>query len=79
MGYAFINLCEQKFIKDFYLSFHQHKWELFKSGKVSFFDKVCDIRYATIQGITNLEHHFKDTNVYNKREKELKPFLLNPN
>jgi protein phosphatase 1 regulatory subunit 42 len=34
VGYAFINLSEQKSIKDFYLHFHNSKWEFFRSGKV---------------------------------------------
>lgn len=52
---------------------------VFQERKGIFLSKVCEIRYATIQGMKNLEYHFKDTNVYTKREKEQQPFLLNSN
>jgi hypothetical protein len=35
MGYAFINLVDKSYIKDFYLENHNQKWDLFKSGKVN--------------------------------------------
>lgn len=59
MGYCFINLLNSNDIKQFYLTFHDKKWELFKSRK------VCEIKYARIQGKQELEKHFKNTNIYN--------------
>lgn len=35
MGYCFINLLNPNDIKQFYQTFHDKKWELFKSRKVS--------------------------------------------
>lgn len=44
LGYAFINMKDAKYVKSFYNLFHGKKWKLFRSGK------VCDIKYARIQG-----------------------------
>ena len=34
VGYAFINFINAKFIKNFYLDFHDKKWDMFNSDKV---------------------------------------------
>lgn len=43
----------------------------FQKWKSFLFNKISEIKYARIQGKAELEKHFKDTNILNKREKEL--------
>jgi hypothetical protein len=40
--------------------------------------KICQIKYARIQGKAELEKHFKDTIVLKKKEMESQPYLLQP-
>lgn len=61
LGYAFMNFCRTNRIKDFYNKFNGKKWSHFNS------DKVCDIRYARIQGLKSLTEHFKDSSVMNQQ------------
>jgi len=49
MGYAFINLIDKNYIKEFYLENHNKKWELFKSWKVN-----IQLRYVKLD-----THQFK--------------------
>lgn len=51
-GYAFINFYRRSTILPFYHCFHGKKWEYFCS------EKVCELRYARIQGKSTLELHF---------------------
>jgi len=60
VGYAFINFIDTKPIPDFYREFHGKKWEKFKS------EKICDIKYARLQGFDSLLQHFQNSNVMNK-------------
>jgi len=68
-GYAFINFTDTKFIKDFYLEFNGKKWEKFNS------EKICEIKYARIQGYSNLMQHFQYSRVMNQQDKKLRPYI----
>lgn len=68
-GYAFINFTDTKFIKDFYLEFNGKKWEKFNS------EKICEIKYARIQGYHNLMQHFQYSRVMNQQDKKLRPYI----
>lgn len=56
-----MDFCKPSRIKDFYYRFNGKKWAHFNS------DKVCNIRYGRIQGITDLMVHFKDSSVMNQQ------------
>ncbi|KAL4493466.1 hypothetical protein ABPG72_007474 [Tetrahymena utriculariae] len=71
VGYAFINFIKPEYIRDFYLEFNGKKWKKFNS------DKICSLKYATIQGIPQLQEHFQNSSVMNQREKKFKPVFLN--
>jgi hypothetical protein len=68
-GYAFINFSNPKFIKDFYLEFNGKKWEKFNS------EKICEIKYARIQGYNALMQHFQYSRVMNQQDKKLRPYI----
>jgi len=68
-GYAFINFTNTKFIKDFYLEFNGKKWEKFNS------EKICEIKYARIQGHSALMQHFQYSRVMNQQDKKLRPYV----
>ena len=36
-----------------------------KAGKLYLLSKICEIKYARIQGKNELEKHFENTNVFN--------------
>ena len=57
VGYAFINFKELQYIKPFFEKFNMKKWAHFKS------EKICEIKYARIQGKTECEEHFKDSSL----------------
>jgi len=69
VGYAFINFVEPKYIKDFYHEFNGKKWEKFNS------EKICEIKYARIQGQEALIQHFQYSSVMNQQDKKLKPYI----
>lgn len=69
VGYAFINFIEPKTIKNFYCDFHGKKWEKFNS------EKICEIKYARIQGLEALIDHFQYSSVMNQQDKKLKPYI----
>ncbi|KAL4445636.1 hypothetical protein ABPG74_006187 [Tetrahymena malaccensis] len=71
VGYAFINFIKPEYIREFYLEFNGKKWKKFNS------DKICSLKYATIQGIPQLQEHFQNSSVMNQREKKFKPVFLN--
>lgn len=53
VGYAFLNFVDSRYIRDFHITFHGSKWPIFNS------DKVCEISYARIQGLTACNEHFR--------------------
>lgn len=57
VGYAFINFKELKLIKPFFEQFNNKKWAKFNS------EKICEIKYARIQGKSECEAHFKDSSL----------------
>ena len=57
VGYAFINFKKIETIEPFYQRFNSKKWEMFNS------DKVCQIKYARIQGKKECKLHFKDSSL----------------
>jgi hypothetical protein len=69
VGYAFINFADPRAIKEFYTEFNGKRWEKFNS------EKICDIKYARIQGKKALMHHFQYSNVMNQQDKKLRPYI----
>ncbi|CAD8145097.1 unnamed protein product [Paramecium octaurelia] len=69
VGYAFINFLGSKFIPKFFLEFHGKKWKLFNS------DKICEITYARIQGVEQLQGHFQYSTIMQEKDKRLKPIF----
>jgi len=69
VGYAFINFADPRSIKEFYSEFNGKRWEKFNS------EKICDIKYARIQGKKALMHHFQYSNVMNQQDKKLRPYI----
>ncbi|CAD8124593.1 unnamed protein product [Paramecium sonneborni] len=69
VGYAFINFLDQKFIPKFFIEFHGKKWKLFNS------DKICEITYARIQGVEQLQGHFQYSTIMQEKDKRLKPIF----
>ena len=57
VGYAFINFKKLEYIKPFFERFNNKKWAKFNS------EKICDIKYARIQGKEECEAHFKDSSL----------------
>jgi hypothetical protein len=70
VGYAFINFVDTRFIAPFYEEFAGKKWEKFNS------EKICEIKYARIQGREALIQHFQYSSVMNQSDKKLKPVIL---
>lgn len=59
VGYAFINFVKPEYIRAFFLEFNGKKWKKFNS------DKICNLKYARIQGRVQLEEHFQNSSVMN--------------
>lgn len=57
VGYAFINFIDPLSIPTFFEEFNSKKWERFNS------EKVCQIRYARIQGKDTMVEHFKNSSL----------------
>lgn len=57
VGYAFINFIDPLSIPTFYEEFNNKKWEKFNS------EKVCEIKYARIQGKDAMIEHFKNSSI----------------
>lgn len=72
MGYAFINFIDTRFIKEFVQDLNNKRWERFNS------EKICNIKYARIQGQESLMQHFRNSSVMNQHDRKLKPLILNP-
>jgi hypothetical protein len=52
VGYAFINFTSLDFVLPFYKYYNGKRWKRFNS------DKVCELRYARMQGRQSLVQHF---------------------
>eukprot|EP01017_Pseudomicrothorax_dubius_P035042 TRINITY_DN4863_c0_g2_i2.p1 TRINITY_DN4863_c0_g2~~TRINITY_DN4863_c0_g2_i2.p1 ORF type:complete len:218 (+),score=54.48 TRINITY_DN4863_c0_g2_i2:187-840(+) len=70
VGYAFINFIDTRFIRPFCEEFAGKRWEKFNS------EKICEIKYARIQGRDALIQHFKYSSVMNQSDKKLKPIIF---
>ncbi|CAD8061435.1 unnamed protein product [Paramecium primaurelia] len=70
MGYAFINFVHPYYIIQFYKDFHDNGWPHFNS------EKICELRYARIQGRQALVQHFQFSSVMNQKDKKLKPVIV---
>ena len=55
LGYAFINFISPLYVLDFYFKSTELKWRKYHTNK------NCVIRYAKVQGKTNLINHFKQS------------------
>lgn len=69
VGYAFINFVDLRVIPKFYQSFQDRKWTLYNSGK------ICDLRYARIQGKEKCENHFLHSLLMRQPIQNYKPYL----
>lgn len=68
LGYAFINFLSAKYAAKLYEEFHNKRWDEFNSKK------VCEIKYARVQGRDNLIEHFK-TAKFPSHEAEYQPLI----
>lgn len=57
VGYAFVSFKDPLNIIPFYQRRHEKKWKKFNS------EKVCQLAYAKVQGMSNLIYKFKDSKV----------------
>lgn len=57
VGYAFVSFKDPMNIIPFYERRHEKKWKRFNS------EKVCQLAYAKVQGMSNLIYKFKDSKV----------------
>lgn len=71
VGYAFINMCNTKYIPALYERFHNRGWELFNS------EKICEVAYARIQGLQKLVDHFRNSSLLSEDEKVRPVVLIN--
>jgi hypothetical protein len=69
MGFAFINFIDIKFIKPFFNELSGKKWKRFKSLK------VCEIKYARIQGRDKCLVHFNKSTLMKQNDSKVKPYL----
>eukprot|EP00330_Aristerostoma_sp_ATCC50986_P007757 CAMPEP_0114580992 /NCGR_PEP_ID=MMETSP0125-20121206/5150_1 /TAXON_ID=485358 ORGANISM="Aristerostoma sp., Strain ATCC 50986" /NCGR_SAMPLE_ID=MMETSP0125 /ASSEMBLY_ACC=CAM_ASM_000245 /LENGTH=179 /DNA_ID=CAMNT_0001772853 /DNA_START=1868 /DNA_END=2407 /DNA_ORIENTATION=- len=69
LGYAFINFVDKRYIRDFFFEFNNKRWGRFNS------EKICQIRYAKIQGTSALMSHFRDSNIMNQEDDTVKPYI----
>lgn len=69
VGYAFINFIDLNYLQDFYSVFHGQKWAYFNS------EKICELRYARIQGKVQCEEHFEHSLLMSQPIQNYKPFL----
>lgn len=69
VGYAFINFMNLEAVNNFLNIFHKKKWPKFNSNK------ICEIRYAKIQGKENCIKHFANSCLMKQPEDNLKPFV----
>ncbi|CAD8108193.1 unnamed protein product [Paramecium primaurelia] len=69
VGYAFINFYDPQDIPKFYLEFHNRKWSKFNS------EKICQITYARIQGVEELQGHFQYSTIMHEKDRRLKPIF----
>jgi len=68
LGYAFINFISGKHAATLYKQFHNKRWDEHNSKK------VCQIKYARVQGRDPLIEHFK-TARFPSEEKEYQPLV----
>jgi hypothetical protein len=64
-GYCFINFINCATIMSFYYKFDGKRWNRFNS------DKICELKYARIQGRTALIEHFRTGNALQNQSKNL--------
>ena len=69
VGYAFINFTNLAHLREFYKVFHGKKWAFFNS------EKICELRYARIQGKAQCERHFEHSLLMSQPIQNYKPFL----
>jgi hypothetical protein len=68
LGYAFINFIDAKHAVKLYDTFHNKRWDEYNSKK------VCEIKYARVQGRDNLINHFK-TAKFPSSDREYLPLI----
>mmetsp|Transcript_842 Transcript_842/g.1923 ORF Transcript_842/g.1923 Transcript_842/m.1923 type:complete len:738 (+) Transcript_842:644-2857(+) len=70
LGYAFIDFHDPHTIAQFFNTFDQRKWNKFNS------DKICEVKYARIQGCESLLRRFENSCVM-EQDKEYQPVMFN--
>ena len=69
VGYAFINFMTLESVRSFFCALHRKKWPRFNSSK------ICEVRYAKIQGKDNCIRHFANSCLMKQEDDNLKPFI----
>eukprot|EP00889_Picochlorum_renovo_P007491 jgi/Picre1/34521/NNA_001989.t1 len=69
LGYAFINFLSGANAAKLYDTFHKKRWDEYNSKK------VCEIKYARVQGRDNLINHFK-TAKFPSSDREYMPLIF---
>jgi len=69
VGYAFINFIHSADIPSFYDEFNGKRWDHFNS------EKICELKYARIQGKHGLLEHFSKTSLMHESE-SLQPVVF---
>lgn len=72
MGFAFIVFEDLKYIKPFCQRFDNKKWPKFNS------EKICEIKYARLQGAADLLNHFKNSSIMRQNDPQYKPYIKQP-
>ena len=71
VGYAFINFKKLEDIEPFYNRFNNKRWERFNS------EKICEIKYARIQGRDECKSHFRGSSLMSHPDHNCKPYIGN--
>ncbi|KAL0213136.1 hypothetical protein RCL1_006762 [Eukaryota sp. TZLM3-RCL] len=72
-GYAFLNLVSPHHIVPFYREFHGKRWDHFNSTK------LCELKFARIQGLDALFLHFRNSSLLSESNKFRPLFIVFPN
>lgn len=69
VGYAFINFKKLEDIEPFYNRFNNKRWGRFNS------EKICEIKYARIQGRDECKSHFRGSSLMSHPDHKCKPYM----
>ena len=72
VGYAFVNFVDLAAVRSFFYAFNGRKWPRFNSSK------ICEIRYAKIQGRESCMKHFANSCLMKQEDEGVRPFVRLP-